>query len=710
MSAPSLEDRLAKVVVEPRADLVVSRHVFRGAPAYIVRDPVTFETHALEPREYAVFAELGRGEALGAVADRLVREGAMDAAERSDFFEFVLSLHRIGLLALPVSDGKSLFERYERKRGMRRKSLAMSVFFLRAPLWNPDAFLDRTVRWTRWLFTRWALGVWALLMLACAVLVVARWDDLRAPLLTVMEFNNLPLLWVVLVGLKVLHEFGHAYACKAFGGPVPEMGAFFIVGTPCAYVDASASWGFPSVRQRLAVSLAGMYIESLCAGAALFVWAATPPGLLNSLAYQVLLLASVVTLGFNLNPLAKFDGYYILSDLLGIPNLRQRASERLLAMFNRVALGIRDPAPPGTLPGRVLLAGFGLASSVYRVMLVVSISAMIATKFFLIGVGLAGVYFVNTVAGMMLRSVRYLWWSPATSRVRARAVLVSALGLGLLPVMGAMLPAPGGGQAWGVLERERVVVIRASEPGTVSWQARPGQTIEPGTPVAIVENAAITHAALVGAADLELASREHRRADSSGAGASAIGAERFIAAQARAAEASDRAARLVHRASCSGDAARMPAPDQPGRPVRAGEPLAEVVSGGWIVELVIDEEALLSARLALGEPLECRVATRPDRVINARITSIEPAGARDAIDPRLTQEGVNAVPVSPPQGGRTAGRAYFRLVASIDETTAPAGALRRGASVRARLEAEYEPLASALGRRVVRFLNDLRSR
>ena len=153
-----------------------------------------------------------------------------------------------------------------------------------------------------------------------------------------MGLSNLPILWLALVGLKALHEFGHAYACRRFGGAVPEMGVVFIVLTPCAYVDASSSWKFDR-RSRVAVAMAGMYVEILIAGIFALVWAGTQPGLLHDVALNVVILASVSTVFLNINPLMKFDGYYIFSDLMSVFNLQERAYKTLKGWIGFVLLG-----------------------------------------------------------------------------------------------------------------------------------------------------------------------------------------------------------------------------------------------------------------------------------------------------------------------------------------------------------------------------------
>ncbi len=147
-----------------------------------------------------------------------------------------------------------------------------------------------------------------------------------------------------LFGLKVWHELGHGYACKLFGGRVPEMGCKLIVGMPLAYVDASAAWSFPRRRDRILVMLGGMYFELLLAVPAALVWAAWPHSALGACAYQIVFMSGVATILFNINPLMKYDGYFILGDMLGISNLQARSVQEVKRVLKARVLGIEGQA------------------------------------------------------------------------------------------------------------------------------------------------------------------------------------------------------------------------------------------------------------------------------------------------------------------------------------------------------------------------------
>jgi putative peptide zinc metalloprotease protein len=156
--------------------------------------------------------------------------------------------------------------------------------------------------------------------------------------------QNLLLLWFVYPLVKAIHELGHAYATKIYGGEVHEIGVMFLVFVPVPYVDASASSSFPDKRQRMAVGAIGIGVEMLLAAVAVFVFAHATIGLVHAIAYNVILIGGVSTILFNGNPLLRFDGYYVLSDLLDVPNLGPRANAYVgyLAQRRLDALAARE--------------------------------------------------------------------------------------------------------------------------------------------------------------------------------------------------------------------------------------------------------------------------------------------------------------------------------------------------------------------------------
>lgn len=704
-AAPALSARLGSVRVGLRADLEVTRHLFRGQPFYIVRDPLTFQSQRLTQADYAVFVAIDAGRSLAEVFAGLVARGRMQADHAEQFYQFVLDLHRLGFLRLPLSDDKLLYRRFKARERLGREAKFKGLLFLRIPLWQPDAFLERTVSYVRPLFSRTFFVLWLLLILSAGYVAARNWDELVEPLQGLLLARNLPLMWLTLIVLKVLHEFGHAYACKHYGGHVPEMGAFLILFTPCAYVDASACWGFTRKRERLVVCLGGMFVESIIAGLAVFVWAATEPSLVHSVAYNVIFLASVVTALFNINPLMRFDGYYILGDLVEIPNLRQRATQHLMQTLKRVLLGLRQPREPGDRRQPWVLLAYGIAAGVYRVTLLIAIVAILASKAFVIGVSLGLAMLVSTLFRTSRRLIRYLWHSEETAGVRGRAVAVGVLGLTLLPAGLVWVPIPSHVHAPAMVTSEGEAVLRVKTPGfLVSASVEPGQEVNAGSMLYELVNESILETAAEARGNLRAAElrrdafREFEPVRVQQEDAQIVFFQRALVA------ASERLGGLSVAAPRSGRVIECLRDYDVGRYLREGDPIGLIASGVWRVRAVLTEEQLGRTRLELGDRVEFRPAGGASGAMTGTISRIAPAGSRgvDDLDP-LTHLGGGDIAVDPVT--KAAAQPYFEL--TIDLSEADTAALRYGMTGVVSVAATAEPVAKSVGRRTARFWNRL---
>lgn len=699
---PGLAARLRDVVVAIRGELDISRHVFRAGPAYVVRDPITFATHRFDPEDYQVLNAIRGDGTLGEVFEQLVTSGHLAKEDEESYYAFVLDLHQRSLLSLPINDADTLFQRFEKRRRAENLGRVMGVFFMRVPLFNPDQFLARTLPFFRWMFTLPALVLWALLMGAAGAVVVARFGELSSPVLTMLEGNNVYMLFAALIGLKIIHEFGHAYACRAFGGHVPEMGMFLVIFTPLAYVDASDSWTFSKTRRRAIVTLGGVYFESILGAMAVFVWATTEPSTLNTLAYQVMVLSTVTTALFNLNPLLRYDAYYLVSDLAGIPNLRARCQEAVAALLKRTVYGLRttpDGEPISVSPG---LATFGFAQLAYRVTVMISISAVLIMK-----LGAAGMVLAVLITGLglgkgLIKLARYLISSEEIAPVRFRAA-VTTVGAAAITVAGvALIPIPYPIAANGLVSFEHVAAIRAPSGGVLTeMPAVVGQRTVRGETLAVLRNA-----------DLEA---EHRNL---GVDAEASRARVVLASMTSPGEALMALAETTqiesHRGQIGQDLEelRLIAPadgrvldvliPKTGIAVERGD--AVLVHGSGGVEAVFHVRALdfQSLRLVLGDRVVCRSPAYPARDIVGTVTHIGRVGAR-AIEPRISRAAPDGlVPINGATGEVI--DAYFEIHLSLPHEDARFA----GSLLKAELPSHPRTTAQMLERRVKRFLNRIR--
>ena len=697
-------DRLRDVVVNLRSELRVTRTMFRGEPSYIVRDPITFSANRFAPAEYAVLMQFDGRRTLSEIFGGLVEDKLVSGEHEEAYYAFVLDLQRSGLLTLPVSDDSALYERFDAKRSAARKQKLTGFLSLQLSFFSPDEFLARTIRYFGWMFTRPAFVVWSLLMLVAGGIAISRWSELTAPLLTLLDNANLPWLAAILLLLKFWHEAGHAYACKAFGGKVPDMGALFIVFAPCAYVDASAAWGFQSKLRRMIVSLGGMYFESMVAAVALIVWSLTEPSFLNSLAYQTLMMASVVTVLFNLNPLMKFDGYYVMSDLIEVPNMRQRCAGYVTRLFDTWVLGIKA-APDAETPGmRIFLTLFGIASSIYKVTLVLSICGLIMTKVYFLGFVMAAYYVGSSLWGFAKKSWKRLT-SEELSHVRHRSAAF-AVGVAVVALVGGLaIPIKPPLVARGVLQPEVEEVVRIQSPGLFQgFEVAVGDWVETGESVATLVNEDLESSALE--ANMRVASVEKEQwiAELEDPAQALKTAKTAAFLRESSADLQRQLDGLTTRSGIAGRVLSLEGQNQLGRFLHEGDEVARIGAGRWIVELLVEEQTFHASELELGSEISCRLQSELGVLCTGRVVAVSPGGTREIREASLTNVAGGDIVVDPSSG--EASSAHFKVTVALDEDAPVQPSC--GVSVFAKIPSRPSTVFLSVYRRTLRFLHSLR--
>jgi putative peptide zinc metalloprotease protein len=361
-----------------RHDLIAKAQEYLGRRYWVVKDPLRLRYFRFEEEEYSILQSLDGKNSLEQIRRGFERQFAPQKLTSQELHRLVTMLHRAALVISDLSgQGEQLLERAKKEAKKKWLSGASQLLSFRFKGVNPDRFLTWLDRHAGGLFS-WPAFVLAVgLALMALILVGANLEEMQRRLPSSTEFfsaRNWLVLALCLGITKICHELGHGLACKRFGGECPEMGLMFLCFTPCLYCNVSDSWMIPNKWKRAAVGAAGMYVELILASLAVMVWWWTHPGVINHLALNVIFVCSVSTLLFNANPLMRYDGYYILSDLIEIPNLRQKATSLLHRGLSRCCLGLESPTDP-FLPRRrkLLFAGYSVASNVYGVVVSVSI-------------------------------------------------------------------------------------------------------------------------------------------------------------------------------------------------------------------------------------------------------------------------------------------------------------------------------------------------
>jgi putative peptide zinc metalloprotease protein len=367
-----------KLAMRKRPDLTARQHRYQGRVYWVVKEPVGLNYFRFQEEEFAILQMLDGYTSLDEIKDAFEAQFPPQKIGIEELQQFIGMLHRSGLIIANVpGQGHQLLERRNerwRKEWMGRLSNVLSVRFKGI---DPDRILNWLYPKIKWIYTPQAVAFCCLLGLSALSLVLVQFDVFHSKLPTFHQFFTLKNAFVLSIALgvtKVVHEFGHGLTCKHFGGECHEMGVMLLVLTPCLYCNVSDSWMLPNKWHRAAIGAAGMYIEMVIASICTFIWWYTEPGMLNHLCLSTMFVCSVSTLMFNSNPLLRYDGYYILSDLIEIPNLRQKATDILNRKMGELCLGLEPPDDP-FLPDRnqALFALYSVAAAIYRWVVVFSI-------------------------------------------------------------------------------------------------------------------------------------------------------------------------------------------------------------------------------------------------------------------------------------------------------------------------------------------------
>jgi len=482
---------VAGLRVSLRSNVSAYRQYFRGEKWYVLHDPFNNRFVRVRPEGYDLVSRFGPNRTVEECWRDYISRYPENAPGQEDVVRLLGRLYAMNLLSAEVPpDSARLFERYKRRRQQEIRSSLLSILFVRVPVFDPDALLRRIAPLIRVVFNPAGAVVWAAAVVIALKLVADNAGAAAGRVMEVLSAPNLPLLYAALVVVKMLHEFGHAAACRRFGGQVHTMGVMLLVFTPLPYMDATSSWGFRSRRQRILVAAAGMLVEVFVAAVAAVYWAFTGGDVMHNLAYNIMFVASVSTIVFNANPLLRFDGYYILSDLLDIPNLHGRARQHLKHLAEGPVFGCKHSSSPAKDRGEALeLTGFGILSWVYRMLVLAGIVLFVSTKFLLLGLLLALVGLVTWAVVPVVRLFGYLLFDPQLSRCRRRALAISAAAVLLVVTGVGFVPVRRQVAASGVVEAVPYVEVVTPVAGIVEGVTVPsGSQVHMGTPLIKLNN------------------------------------------------------------------------------------------------------------------------------------------------------------------------------------------------------------------------------
>lgn len=667
---------------------------YRGERWYLLHDKVSGRFLRFNASAYEFLGRLDGDLSVQEVLELANSgHGGRPVLSTDDVMQILAQLHGAEVLrgGLPLG-AQDVLERYQQSQRFRRKRALSNPLALRIRLFDPDRLLTALLPAVRWMFSWGGFLFWLTVVITAVLLALTGFEQLVAAIGDkTLSTGELLMFWLLYPVIKALHEIGHGLAVKVWGGEVHETGISLLIFMPVPYVDASAAWALRDKRRRAIVGAAGIMVELFIAAVAFMIWLVVEPGLLRDVMFNIALIGSVSTLLFNGNPLLRFDGYYVLEDMIEIPSLAARSGRYYLYLIQRYILGIDGARSPVTAKGETAwFAIYGLLAPLYRLTVMVGIALYLASEFLIVGVVLA----LWTIAMQLLRplllSIRFIAASPRLEARRMRGF--ATVGVLLLLVTGLLnLQAPLVTRVQGVVwPTQDARVVTATEGFVVDVNAAAGETIAAGEVLLRLDDPKLRARRQVLAARLDELRNEHAAQRFVSRVRAAMVGDDIVAVQSELALVEQQIEQMTLRSATAGRFFPVDPHRLQGKLLRQGELVGYLLTDDApLVRAVVaqDEIGLLRSKPTRASVM---LGNRLGDVITARLAREVPAGSTVLPSMALgaAAGGDVTVDMQDPQG-RTAAENVFQIELELPHGSAVSGI---GERVHVRLEYGSEAL------------------
>ncbi|MFK8047136.1 MAG: hypothetical protein AB8B81_01755 [Halioglobus sp.] len=626
-----------------RSHAKLHRHEYRDTIWYVLEDHSNARYHRFNTRAYGVIGLMDGRRTVNQIWKEINTLLGDDAPVQDDIIHLLGQLHQIDALQTDSSpDLEEMFQRGERQDQQQWWGRVKNPLSQRFGLFDPDRFLDRTLPYVRFLFSTPALFVWCLLIVLGAVLAGVHFDELVATArVEALTPANMLILLLVYPVIKLLHELGHAYTTKMHGGEVHEIGVMLLVFMPVPYVDASTSTAFREKRRRMMVGAAGVMVEMFLAALALFLWLAVEPGLISSICFNTLLIGGVSTVLFNGNPLLRFDGYYVLADAIGIPNLGSRANQYIAYLLKRYLLDIETVRSPATSAGEARwFAFYAVASFFYRISILFLICLFLIDTFFIIGILLAVWAIYSQIGLPLLKQLRFVLFDISLRRQRPRAILVSLFGIAACAAVVLLLPVSSLTRFEGVIWPPDEAQLVVETDGFVDkFLERSGAPVQLGQPLIQLSNIVNRQEMVAKTARMRELEARFRVARVNDRVQTKLIQEEISSLRAEIDRLQLKLDALLVTSPADGIFVIPKADDLPGQFIHKGQLLGYVVNADNAIARVVvtqEDQDRITQRV---DAVELRVAGNMETVLTGRMLRSVPQGSNQLPSPVLSVEG-----------------------------------------------------------------------
>lgn len=482
--------RIAELRVGLRPGVTVRLHHYRKDPWYVYYEAAHCGFFRARPDTHALIMEITPARMLNDIWRSHADKSPKTAPGQQDFFELISALYSANLIY--VEGGVSETHILERALGKKKKPLPARIselLFFRIPLWDPEPFLKRNVTAIKMAYSWPAIVIVALTLIWAGIEFALNRERAFSQSSEILQLGNLIPLYIAIFVTHFFHELSHAALTKYYGGHVRTMGIMLLMLTPLPYADLSSVWNFRDKWHRAMVGAAGMYSDLFACSVATIFWAYSPPGALNEIALNLMFVTAVYTFVFNINPLMRFDGYYILSDLVEIPNLHTAAKAQFTALFRtRFLKEQENPNDVVSTQRRTFMIAFFIISNIYRIMIMAGIVFFVADQYFGLGLLAAFAMAYNAFIAPVAKALKPLK-SPHFLRKHRLKLFISFSLAALLVAVIFFVPVPDNRRLDGIIEAQnRVRVFVPVNGQLIETARRSGERIAKGDVIAVMQN------------------------------------------------------------------------------------------------------------------------------------------------------------------------------------------------------------------------------
>jgi putative peptide zinc metalloprotease protein len=620
--------RVAGLHPRLRSHVQVSRHIYRGQVWYLLQDQSSGRHHRVDEVAFQFIGRMDGQRSTDEIWHSLLNQLGERTPTQDETIEILCQLSDNDLLQCEITPNVAELFRRRFEKDRKRRLAMLNPLAFKVPLFDPDRLLERLAPLARVLFRPATLALWIVVAVLALLSAGANWESIGAyAKVHMLTPRFLLLLWLCYPFIKAIHELGHGLAVKAWGGEVRETGISLLLLVPVPFVDASAASAFPEKHRRAVVGAAGIMVELFLAALALFAWSSVEDGLVREIAFVVMVVGGVSTVLFNGNPLLRFDGYFVLSDVLDVPNLGPRANAYVAYLAQRHVLKVEGVVSPVTARGEPsLLLGYAVLAFGYRWFVAGLIVFWCGSYSFWLGMLAGALVLFTMVVKPVGRAVEFLRKAPQLARTRSRSYAVGSAAAAAVLALLFVVPVPFATVAQGVVWLPEQARVRAETGGfVVEVLATDGQTVRPGDPLVrlsdpeLVAREAASRARVAG---LEI---EYTQAMGADTPKSQSLKEELAAQRADLEEMRRRLSSLLVTAKVEGTLV-MPRPqDLPGSYLSKGTVLAHVLRPEDISVKVVVPQADAGLIRSGTEDVEVALSDRRGELVSAKLTGEVPA-------------------------------------------------------------------------------------